>query len=294
MAVPRNFDKLNVPRFLASWSPAMVAPAAGLHGKKLADAHFEPVTPKTLFNGVTAPHGEKEITDLTARTSALHINDPPADKVTNVNDKEKSIGSDTFAPSGLDQGMKKDQDAADDGGYLSDDPDECQDPVKLNEIAAQAGVTITLLVPFAWHKEIARIINTINHLLLLWGKHMSENVKMTTRCQQLTVTFLSKQHFGWIEVVFLLDADANFMRSREIEHYTTSNKKLTFGWQHTENKEYLKECVAHPEVIEVLFRGVPAVISPTMIKKNLVSALLLKRGRAAFRDGLAFHRVLDL
>ncbi|CAI5507354.1 unnamed protein product [Closterium sp. Naga37s-1] len=272
-------------------SSAADALAAGPHGKKPADVRPEPVTPKTLFNGASSSQGGSVIKDLTARTSALRINDLPAVNKTSISDMAGTAPP--SGPNAQDRGKAKEQDAEDDDGYLSDDPDECQDPVTLNEIAAQAGVAITLLVPFNWSKEIPRIFNTVNHLLLLWGKHMSENVKATTRCQQLPATFLSKQHFGRIEVVFLLEADAAFMRSREIEHYTANEKKLTLGWQHPENKEYLKERAAHSEAIEVLLKGVPAVISPAMLKKNLVSAMLLKRGRTAFRDGLAFHRVLD-
>ncbi|CAI5493768.1 unnamed protein product [Closterium sp. Naga37s-1] len=266
---------------------AALAPAAGLQGRKPADARPEPITPKTLFNGASASQGEQEIKELTAKASALRINDLPAGNNASVSDKAKAGAA---VPAAQDHGKAKEQDADDDGGYLSDDSDECQDPVTLDEIAEQAGVAITLLVPFAWSKEIPRIINNVNHLLTVWGKHMSENVRTTTRCQQLTATFLSKKHFGRIEVVFLQEADAGFMRSREIEHYTVKDMKLKLGWQHPENKEYLKERAAHPEAIKVLLKGVPAVISPEMIKKNLVSALLLKRGRTAFRDGLAFHR----
>ncbi|CAI5505060.1 unnamed protein product [Closterium sp. Naga37s-1] len=89
------------------------------------------------------------------------------------------------------------------------------------------------------------------------------------------------------------EADALFMRSKEIEHYTVNDKKLTLGWQHPENKEYLRERAAHPEAIKVLLKGVPVVISPAMIRKNPVTAMLLKRGRTSFLDGSAFHRVLD-
>ncbi|CAI5953130.1 unnamed protein product [Closterium sp. NIES-64] len=274
-------------------SPVGLVPVGGPHGNKPLDALLEPVTPKTLFNGASAPPADNGVAELIERTSALRINGLPAGKAKGGQDAGKPVSGTSSAPSGSDQASNKDQAADEDVGYLSDDPDECQDPVALNEIAAQAGVAITLLVPFAWQKEIPRVINTVNHLLVLWGRHMSEGVKATTRCQRLSPTFLSKQHFGRIEVVFLMEADACFMRSREIEHYTADNKKLILGWQHPENKEYLRERAAHPEAIEVLLKGVPAVISPSMIKKNLVSALLLKRGRTAFREGLAFHRVLD-
>ncbi|CAI5528910.1 unnamed protein product [Closterium sp. Naga37s-1] len=276
-------------------TPVVDAPVAGQHGKKPTEIRPEPVTPKTLFNGATASRGDDAINTLTARTSALRINDLQEESGKSSSHKEE--GKVSAAPpassSAVEKGKAKVQEEDEDGGYLSDDPDECQDPVVLNDIAAQAGVAITLLVPFAWSKEIPRIIGTVYHLLRMWGKHMSENASATTRCQQLTATFLSKQHFGRVEVVFLQEADANFMRGREIEYYTVNEKKLTLGWLHPENKEYLRERAAHPEAIEVLLKGVPAVISPAMVKKNLVTAVLLKRGRTAFLDGSAFHRVLD-
>ncbi|CAI5970607.1 unnamed protein product [Closterium sp. NIES-65] len=171
-------------------SSAIIAPSAGPQGRKPAEVRPEPVTPKTLFNGATAPRGADEINALSERTSALRINDLPVEGGVNGAEVNKPVANTS------DKGNAKIQDLEDDGGYLSDDPDECQDPVVLNEIAAQAGVAITLLVPFAWSKEIPCIIVTVNHLLSLWGKHMSGNVCKTTRCQKLTPTFLSKQHFG--------------------------------------------------------------------------------------------------
>ncbi|CAI6000156.1 unnamed protein product [Closterium sp. NIES-65] len=159
-------------------TPAVHAAAAAFHGKKPADACPEPVTPKTLFNGVAAPCGKEEIKVLTARTSALRINDQPAGCTANVSNNGKKAAGKSACRSVLDKGKTKTQDVEEDGGYLSDDPDECQDPLVLNEIAEQAG-------------------------------------------------------------------------------------------------------------------GVPVVISPVMIRKNPVTAMLLKRGRTSFLDGSAFHRVLD-
>ncbi|CAI5964143.1 unnamed protein product [Closterium sp. NIES-64] len=135
-------------------TPAVHAAAAAFHGKKPADACPEPVTPKTLFNGVAAPCGKEEIKVLTARTSALRINDQPAGCTANVSNNGKKAAGKSACRSVLDKGKTKTQDVEEDGGYLSDDPDECQDPLVLNEIAEQAGVAITLLVPLAWSKEI--------------------------------------------------------------------------------------------------------------------------------------------
>ncbi|CAI5505855.1 unnamed protein product [Closterium sp. Naga37s-1] len=268
-------------------APASSAPGvAGAHGKN-------PVTPKTLFSGVNGPFSVEVIHTLSARTSALKLDDVSAGGKENGTVKPAAAGSSSSAPDVLDKGKANVQDKDTEDGYLSDDPDECQDPETLNEIAAQVGFAITPLILFAWSKEVPCTINTVRHLLLLWGKHLSENVRDTTKFQQLPATYLSKKHFGRMQVVFLQAVDANFVWSREVEHYTMNDKKLTLGWQHPENTAYLKERALHPEAIEVLLKGVPALISPEMVRKNLVTALLMKRGRTAFREGSAFHRVLD-
>ncbi|CAI5505982.1 unnamed protein product [Closterium sp. Naga37s-1] len=267
--------------------------AAGVQGKKPSDARPDLVTPKTLFNGVAGSFGAEVVNKLAECTSALKLHDLPAGGKENNMVKPSAAGSSSSAPDVLDKGKAKVEDKDNEDGYLSDDPEECQDPEVLNEIAAQAGFAITLLVPFAWNKEVPRTINTVRHLLLVWGKHLSENFRNTSGFQQLSATYLSEQHFGRMQVVFQQEADACFVWSREVEHYTMNDKKLTLGWQHPENTSYLKERALHPEAIEVLLKGVSAVISPEMIRKNLVTAMLMKRGRTAFRDGSSFHRVLD-
>ncbi|CAI5503709.1 unnamed protein product [Closterium sp. Naga37s-1] len=189
--------------------------------------------------------------------------------------------------------MEAIKESKEEDGYLSDDPDECQDLDVVSDIASQAGFAITLLIPAKWIEEVLRTIDTVRGLLLLWEEHLTENVKVTTKCHKLLPTWLSKERFGRVQVVFVHAADANFMWSRKVEHVTVHNIRLTLGWQHLENQEYLKERSKKPDAIEVLLKSVPAVITPEMIRKSLVTATLLKRKRTAFLEGSAFHRVVD-
>ncbi|CAI5524585.1 unnamed protein product [Closterium sp. Naga37s-1] len=242
----------------------------------------------------SGPFNAEVVNVVLAKASALHVNGlqgegsdihGPSDA-----DPEKRQASSSGAQEKA-KGVAKD--AEEDGGYLSDDPDECQDPEAISDIATQAGFAITLLVPFKWHEEVPRTINTVGELLRLWEGHMTGNAKVTTKFHKLTPAWLSKEHFGRLQVVFVNAADANFMWSRKVDHFTASNVRLTLGWQHPENQEYLKERSARPEAIEVLLKSVPAVISPEMVRKSLVTATLLKRKRTAFLEGSAFHRVVD-
>ncbi|CAI5491770.1 unnamed protein product [Closterium sp. Naga37s-1] len=161
------------------FSSVVHAPAAGLQEKKPLDAASEPVTPKTLFNGPLAPRGGEGINELTARTSALSIRDLSKGNNVNVNGNDVKAAGSSAGDGVLNNGKAKATDAEDEDGYLSDDPDECQDPAVLNEIAAQAGVAIALLVPFAWSKEIPCIIGTVKHLVKMWGKHMTLQLQVS-------------------------------------------------------------------------------------------------------------------
>ncbi|CAI5527982.1 unnamed protein product [Closterium sp. Naga37s-1] len=174
-----------------------VLASVGAQGKKPIESLIEPVTPKMLFNGAAGPFSAEMINTLTARTSALKLDDLPA------------------------------------GGEDMD----------------------------------------------------SDNAT------QLPATYLSKTHFDRLQVVFLHAADTNFIWCREVEHATMDNKRLI--WQHPENTAYLKERTARPEAIEVLLKGVLAVISTEMFRKSSVTALLFKHGRTTVLEGSAFHTDLD-
>ncbi|CAI5525270.1 unnamed protein product [Closterium sp. Naga37s-1] len=244
----------------------------------------------TLFNGVQGPFGAEAVNELSARTSALRINDLPGER----NDKRAATGVKQTSASGV-QGSGKEaiKESEEEDGYLSDDPDECQDPDVVSDIASQAGFAITLLIPAKWVVKVPRMIDTVRGLLLLWEEHLTENVKVTTRCHKLLPTWLSKERFGQVQVVFVHAADANFMWCRKVEHVTVHIVRLTLGWQHPKNQEYLKERSKKPDAIEALLKSVPAVITPEMIRKSLVTATLLKHKRTAFLEGSAFHRVVD-
>ncbi|CAI5493332.1 unnamed protein product [Closterium sp. Naga37s-1] len=270
------------------------AGAAAAAGGALNKKGSEPVTPRTPFNGVQGPFGVEDIAALSAKTSALRIDDLQKDEKEKLKASAEAPGKHQPSTSGVQQnGKEAAKEAEEEDGYLSDDPDECQDPGVINDIATQAGFAIMLLIPFKWVEEVPRTIGTVQELLRLWEGHMTTVAKTTTKFHKLSPTWLSKQHFGRLQVVFAHAADANFMWSRKGEHETVTKLRLTLGWQHPENQEYVRERSARQEAIEVLLKGVPAVISPEMVRKSLVTATLLKRKRTAFLEGVAFHRVVD-
>ncbi|CAI7898509.1 unnamed protein product [Closterium sp. NIES-54] len=117
---------------------------------------------------------------LRRKTSSLRINDLLGEG--SKDNKTEAAGIKNHNATSGDQGKGKKivAEAGGDEGYLSDDPDESLDPEAIVGIAAQAGFAITLLVPFEWHKEVPRTINTVMELLLLWGEHMTANVRTRT------------------------------------------------------------------------------------------------------------------
>ncbi|CAI5476424.1 unnamed protein product [Closterium sp. Yama58-4] len=205
------------------------------------------------------------INALSAKTSAHKINDLPGEETSKKSSVDVNTGVNlTSASEAQGKGKEAVKEADEEEGYLSDDPDECQDPEAVSPSHRKGG-------------------SPLNCLSRTSGSRKS----------RLTPTWLSKERFGRVHVVFVHAADANFMWSRKVEHVTMTNVRLNLGWQHPENQEYLKERSMKPGAIEVLLRNVPAVITPEMIRKSLVTATLLKRKRSAFLEGSAFHRVVD-
>ncbi|CAI5537534.1 unnamed protein product [Closterium sp. Naga37s-1] len=69
--------------------------------------------------------------------------------------------------------------------------------------------------------------------------------------------------------------------------------RINLDWQHPVDPAYVKARAADPLLVEVLFKGVDAVITPEMLCDMLVTVKLEKRGRSAFKEGSCFHRVVN-
>ncbi|CAI5458627.1 unnamed protein product [Closterium sp. Yama58-4] len=256
----------------------------------------EPATPKPYLKEVEGPFGDGVRASLVKRLSALKFpssDAPPEGRDTSTNEKEdrEEVKSPTAAPKAPEEGTEDEEE--EDDGYLSDDPEERFDPVKVGEIAARAGFSITLLVPIKYEEEVPRTIDTVKGLLAIWRKFMSAHVLVTTKCQVLLPAWLSKKRYGRLQVTFQQASDANYVWCRRIQHKLLNGESIYLDWQHPENPIYIQERAANPDSIEVLLKSVPAAITSEMVYEYLVKTVLEKRGRTPFLSGAAFHRVVD-
>ncbi|CAI5983082.1 unnamed protein product [Closterium sp. NIES-65] len=94
-------------------------------------------------------------------------------------------------------------------------------------------------------------------------------------------------------VTFDRARDANLVWKHGIVHTCVDGKRINLDWQHQVDPAYVKVPAADPLLVEVLFKGVGAVITPEMLCDMLVKVKLEKRGRSAFKEGSCFHRVVN-
>ncbi|CAI7862184.1 unnamed protein product [Closterium sp. NIES-53] len=184
-------------------------------------------------------------------------------------------------------------DDEEDDGYLSDDPEERYDALAKSEVAQRVRFAIILLIPIAFKPETTRVQATLRALFNVWKKDLNTEIQATTKFQELSAVFLNKKQYWRLQVTFDRARDANFVWKHGIVHTCVDGKRVNMDWQHPADPAYVKARAADPLLVEVLFKGVDAVITPEMLCDMLVTVKLENRGRSAFKEGSCFHRVVN-
>ncbi|CAI5463223.1 unnamed protein product [Closterium sp. Yama58-4] len=172
----------------------------------------------------------------------------------------------------------KGADEEEDDGYLSDDPVERYDAQAKSEVAQRIRFAIVLLIPIAFKTETTRVQATLRALFNVWKKDLNMEIQASTKFQELTAVFLNKKQYWRLQVTFDRARDANFVRKHGIVHTCVDGKRIHLDWQHLVDPAYVKARAADPLLVEVLFKGVDAVITPEMLCDMLVKVKLEKRG----------------
>ncbi|CAI5479336.1 unnamed protein product [Closterium sp. Yama58-4] len=184
-------------------------------------------------------------------------------------------------------------DDEEDDGYLSDDLEERYDASVKSEVAQRVRCAIVLLIPFVFKPEVMRVQATLRALFNLWKKDLKFEIQGETKFQELSVVYLNKKQYCRLQVTFERARDANFVWKHGIVHVCLDGKRINLDWQHPVDPAYVKVRAADPSLVEVLFKGVDAVITPEMLREMLVMVKLEKRGRSAFKEGSCFHRMVS-
>ncbi|CAI5475955.1 unnamed protein product [Closterium sp. Yama58-4] len=139
----------------------------------------------------------------------------------------------------------KPNDDEEDDGYLSDDPEERYDAHAKSEVSQRIRFAI---------------------------KDLHMEIQTTTKFQELSALFLNKKQYSRLQVTFERDRDANFVWKHGIVHTCVDRKHINLDRQHPVDPAYVKAHAADPLLVEVLFKGVDAVITPEMLCDMLVKA----------------------
>ncbi|CAI6003908.1 unnamed protein product [Closterium sp. NIES-64] len=177
--------------------------------------------------------------------------------------------------------------------FLEDDSDEELEIDIAKEDAFRLRFTAILLIPMTLSQEIKAIIAAVRILMTkVWSSSLTENAGVTANIQEMTPGFVAKTQFCRLQISFLDERDAHHIKFHVFEYQRSNAPAIKCIWQHTEDASYLREKAAHPLAVEVVFRRVPANIVPDVLKDPLVRFKLKMRKQSAFKDGLAFHRVV--
>ncbi|CAI7763632.1 unnamed protein product [Closterium sp. NIES-54] len=185
--------------------------------------------PKPLLKDVEGPFADDTRISLVKRLAALKLPNPEKAAGGDANAEEGEGNKDEVTPPPADPEVPADREEDEedeDDGYLNDDLEERLDPMKVGEIAAHAGFSITLLVPIKFEEEVPRTIDTVKGLLALWRRQMSAHFLTTTRCQVLLPKYLSQKRYGRMQVTFQQASDANYVWCRRIEHKMLNDKSI--------------------------------------------------------------------
>ncbi|CAI5512328.1 unnamed protein product [Closterium sp. Naga37s-1] len=188
--------------------------------------------------------------------------------------------------------MATTDDEEEDDSYLSDDPVERQDVMAKGEAAQRIRFATTLLIPVAFKPEVTRVTATLCALFTIWKKDLGMEVQSTTKFQELQDK--NKKQYCRLQVTFERARDANFVWRHGIVHTCLDGKtRINLDWQHPVDPAYVKAHAVDPSLVEVLFKGVDAMITPEMLREMLVVVKLVVRGRFAFKKWCCFHRVVN-
>ncbi|CAI7875156.1 unnamed protein product [Closterium sp. NIES-53] len=180
----------------------------------------------------------------------------------------------------------------DDDGLVAHDPKEGFEDKAKETLAAKLRFPLTLLIPSNHLQEVRRTQATIKELLGTWENELTENVVKTTTFLELTPGYIVKKLYGRMQVIFAAASDANLVWRNRIEHQCVDGKYIFLDWLYPEDPSYVKRKMTDPLVIEVLFLGVAAEISPEMLHEALAVSPLKICKCPAFKAGFCFHRVV--
>ncbi|CAI5487562.1 unnamed protein product [Closterium sp. Naga37s-1] len=218
---------------------------------------------------------------------------PAGDKAMGASDSISSTVNNLAAGS---SGLSVEEKAVDDDGFIDDDSDVEMEIDLEKESALKLRSALILLFPvnLVAAKEVASIIDVVSMLIKCgWNAELSAEAQTTTKFQELLPAYVVKVRFGRLLVSFTLHEDAETVKRKEVLYQRINVGQLVkLHWQHTENPAYLREKALNPHALEIIFRGVSALVELDRLADRLVVYKLSNRKRPAFQSCSNLHRVL--
>ncbi|CAI5509807.1 unnamed protein product [Closterium sp. Naga37s-1] len=192
----------------------------------------------------------------------------------------------------MDQSSPQSSDAVED--YEDEDTDDEMEVDTDKEDVSRLRSTAILLLPFILSQEVACVIDAVKMLMKRgWYAELSVNALSTAKFQVLQPSYIAKVRYCRLQISFLLDMDVETVMRKEVVYQRLNGNLVKLHWQHTENVLFAREKALHPQAIEVIFKGVSAVIDPDLLVEQMSTYLLKSTKRPAFARSSNFHPLIS-
>ncbi|CAI7880494.1 unnamed protein product, partial [Closterium sp. NIES-54] len=161
------------------------------------------------------------------------------------------------------------------------------------DLVAKQGFTAILLLPFILQQELAAVILTVRMLLKrVWSSLLSDGANTQVGFQELLPAYVAKTKYSRLQVSFLKEEDVTNVCQASLEYQRANGPTLKLHWLHVEDAAFTRTKATTLRAVEVVFKGVPANITPEGLEEMLMKHKLKIRQVTPFLEGHCFHRVL--
>ncbi|CAI5514381.1 unnamed protein product [Closterium sp. Naga37s-1] len=175
--------------------------------------------------------------------------------------------------------------------FIDDDSDDELDLDITCDLLTRIRYTAILLVTFFLQPELGSVILTVRTLLKkVWSSALSPGAADGAKIQTLQPAFVARTKYCRLQLSLLREDDIDTVRQKVVDYQRSGNsKKIPLTWLFTEDADFLKEKLANPHAIEVVFKYITANISPDILKECLAVYKLKVKQRSLSAHLAASH-----
>ncbi|CAI7888086.1 unnamed protein product [Closterium sp. NIES-53] len=225
----------------------------------------DPPSDTLAVNGVTTPPDASAVNQSNGNTTGEVTLADNGNVASNGQVADNGVSAGSSGLSVADKAVIVDED-----GFIDNSDDEMELDLAL-EAESRLRTAIVLLIPFALKKEFACIVDTVRMLIKHgWNAELSAEASTTsTKFQELPTIYITKERYSGLQISFLNESDAETVKRKDVLYKQLKGNLVKLHWQHTEDAAYGREKALNPSAIEVVIKGVSAIVELYILTRRL-------------------------